>query len=191
MQSNTTARRPLMWKLPLTAGVITLAVFAALSLCRPDTSLILALLIIAILVVSGIASLLYAALRRKDQFEITAVTLAVVWAVVLPIVVLNHKYPFELRDAARWLISSREYKREVLSQQTPVGDLKHIEWDGSGFAGVANNTVYLVFDPTDVSHASGNKPGFNGCGVWQVQRLEAHWYAVLFYTDQDWDDCTK
>lgn len=179
------------WKLPLTAGIATLAMFIALSFCQADTSLILAFLIIAIFVVSSIASLLYVAIRSRDQLGATAFTLAVVWAMALPIVVLNHKYPFELREAARWLIWSHQYKQEVLSQQTPAGDLKHIEWDGSGFAGVANNTVYLVFDPTDASHASGNNLRFNGCAVWRIQRLEAHWYAVLFYTDEDWGDCSK
>jgi len=31
----------------------------------------------------------------------------------------------------------------------PHGMLKHIEWDGWGFPGVGNTTVYLVYDPDD------------------------------------------
>jgi len=76
----------------------------------------------------------------------------------------------------------------------PNNELKHIEWDGSGFAGVANNTVYLAFDPTDAlsTAAKSHQPGkFNGipCKVLMVRRLESHWYTVLFYTDETWDQC--
>jgi hypothetical protein len=72
--------------------------------------------------------------------------------------------------------------------------LKHIEWDASGFAGVANNTAYLVFDPTDTLSAAAindQAAKFNGvpCKARAIRRLEDHWYTVLFYTDQTWDQC--
>ena len=39
---------------------------------------------------------------------------------------------------ARWLFWSRSYKAEVLSQpDSPTKELKHIEWDGWGMAGIA------------------------------------------------------
>ncbi len=93
-------------------------------------------------------------------------------------------------DAARWLTRSRSYKSEVLAQPTAVGELKHIAWDGWGWAG-QDTTVYLVYDPTDslVAAAKGQKPGkFNGirCEVFRVRRLESYWYTVQFYTNEFW-----
>lgn len=50
---------------------------------------------------------------------------------------------------ARWQVWSRSYKAEVLAQpNSAIEELKHIEWDGWGWAGMGT-TVYLVFDPTD------------------------------------------
>jgi hypothetical protein len=90
------------------------------------------------------------------------------------------------------LIWSRDYKAEVLAQKDSArGELKHVEWDGSGFPGAGDTTVYLVFDPTDAlsAAAKSHRPGkFNGipCEVSLVHRLESHWYAVRFYTDEWW-----
>jgi len=58
--------------------------------------------------------------------------------------------------AARWSRGSHDYKSEVLKAPTAVGELKHIEWDGWGWAG-QDTTVYLVFDPTDSLSAVANK----------------------------------
>jgi hypothetical protein len=74
------------------------------------------------------------------------------------------------------------------------GDLKHIEWDGWGFAG-EESVVYLVFDPSDAlsAVAPGKSPGKLAgipCSVYRVRRFESHWYSVLFYTDTDWDHCS-
>jgi hypothetical protein len=100
------------------------------------------------------------------------------------------------RSALRWLLWSRRYKTELLAHAySPSQGLNHIEWDGWGFAG--NDTVaYLVFDPTD-SLASAAKRGaagrFDGlpCEVSLVRRLESRWYSVVFYTDADWDHCSR
>ena len=84
---------------------------------------------------------------------------------------------------------SQRYKSEVLAQSGgTTGELKHIEWDGWGWAG-QDTTVYLVFDSTDslAVAAANHAPGkFNGtpCEVAQVRRLESHWYTVQFYTDE-------
>jgi hypothetical protein len=66
-----------------------------------------------------------------------------------------------------------------------------MEWEATGFAGVANNTDYLVFDPTDslAMAAKSHSPGkFSGipCEVLSVLKLESHWYSVAFYTDEEW-----
>jgi hypothetical protein len=87
------------------------------------------------------------------------------------------------RDHVRWLVWSHALKAQVMAQLPPVnGELRHVEWEATGFAGVANSTTYLVFDPTDslsVQHPSG---GFGGipCRVALVRRLERQWYSVLF-----------
>jgi hypothetical protein len=101
----------------------------------------------------------------------------------------------DARANGRWLLKSRIYKAEVFAQPTPVkGQLKHMEWDGWGFAGTGDTVVYLVFDPEDslAKAAKSRSPGkFSGipCEVPGVQRLESHWYSVLFYTNTDWNHC--
>ena len=98
---------------------------------------------------------------------------------------------YSIRTATKWFLWSQRYKSEVLAQSGGAsGELKHIEWDGWGWAG-QDTTVYLVFDSTDslsvaaANHASGK---FNGipCEVAQVSQLESYWYTVQFYTDEFW-----
>ena len=97
-----------------------------------------------------------------------------------------------LRPSLRWALWSHRFKAEVLAQPAPAnGELRHMEWEATGFAGVANNTVYLVFDPKDslAAAAKSHSPGrFSGipCEVPRVLRLESHWYCVAFYTDEEW-----
>jgi hypothetical protein len=88
------------------------------------------------------------------------------------------------KTTARWLLWSRDYKSKVLSQPSSSrGDLKHIEWDGWGWAGM-NTAVYLVFDPTDsLSPAAKNqrtinladlvayRARFSECVVWRVSGI--------------------
>ena len=96
-----------------------------------------------------------------------------------------------LGSTAKWLARSHQYKAEVLAQpESTYGELKHVEWDGWGWAG-QDTTVYLAFDPTDslLPAASSHQPGkYNGIPreVFRVRRLESHWYTVQFYTNQDW-----
>jgi hypothetical protein len=100
-----------------------------------------------------------------------------------------------VRTNTRWLVHSKRYKTQVLNEPVSVnGSLKHVEWDGWGFGGAGNTTVYLVNDPSDrlEEATKQHSPGkFNGipCEVVRVRRLESHWYTVLFYTDTDWDHC--
>lgn len=187
------ARGSFSWRLFLRAAAIGLLVFVATA-CQADSSLSLVFLVAPALVLVSIASLIYALVRRRQLRTILA-TLTLLWAIAACFVLYNREHPFAIRETARWLIWSHEYKQQVLAQRTSVnGNLKHIEWDASGFAGVANNRAYLVFDPTDtLSAATGNNQAakFDGrpCKVWAIRRLEKHWYAVLFYTDQAWGEC--
>jgi hypothetical protein len=183
------------WRPLLGAAVIGLLTFTTIATWQADTSLLLTVFVVApVLLVFTVGSVIYALIRRRQLRTILA-TLAVLWAIAACFFFFNREHPFAIRETARWLIWSHEYKQQVLAQPTSVnGDLKHIEWDASGFAGVANNTAYLVFDPTNtLSAAAKNNQAaeFNGvpCKVRAIRRLENHWYAVLFYTDQAWGEC--
>jgi len=114
-----------------------------------------------------------------------------VFVVITSVLVWNYS---EIETEARWLLSSRHYKSEVLSQPTPPsGELKHLEWDAWGWAG-QDTTVYLVFDPEDslslaaVTHQSSKFAGIP-CEIPKVSRLESQWYAATFYTNQEWGRC--
>jgi hypothetical protein len=100
-----------------------------------------------------------------------------------------------LRPFLRWLLWSRRYKAELMAEpDPPTGELKHIAWDTWGFVPTGFDIVYLVFDPTDslANAAKFKTPGrFGGipCEVPRVVRLEKQWYAVNFYTDEEWGNC--
>lgn len=98
---------------------------------------------------------------------------------------------FGCSNTANWAWSHR-YQNEVIAQSfnAPRVELKHIEWDGWGWAG-QDTTVYLVFDPTDSlstaarNHAQGKFTGIP-CEVAGISQLDSHWYAVQFYTNEFW-----
>ena len=95
------------------------------------------------------------------------------------------------RDHLRWFFLSGAYKAKLMAQPVPAKqELRHIEWDGWGFAGM-ETTVFLVFDPTDsLSGVCGASPPIKArgvpCEVFRVRRLEKQWYAVMFYTETYW-----
>jgi hypothetical protein len=192
---DTSAEDQFSWRPLLGAAVMGLPVFTAIATCQADTSLFLNVFVVApALLVVSIGSLIYAVIRRR-QLRAVLATLVALWAMGVCFFLYNREHPFAIRETARWLIWSHEYKQEVLAQPASAnGDLKHIEWDASKFAGVANNTAYLVLDPTDtLSAAARNTQAakFNGvpCKVRAIRRLENQWYAVLLYTDQAWGEC--
>jgi hypothetical protein len=191
----------LRWRLPLCTGIVGFAVFVTMALSDPnisyfwDTFVVLPILLLISLTL--IVLLIRAAFGYGHvQFLPLLATLAVLWAIPASFFFYDRQYPVALRETARWLVWSHDYKNEVLAQPTSTsGDLKHIEWDGWGFPGAGNTTVFLVFDPTDSlstaakNHQSGK---FNGipCEVFRVSRLESHWYTVIYYTGPyNWDKC--
>jgi hypothetical protein len=187
----------LHWRLPSYTAIAGFVIFTPLAFLRPEISFFLALFVIAPALIAisvvVIVWLIYDAICYGErQLPPILGTLTILWAIPISLFFYNHEHPFELHETARWLASSHEYKSEVLAQPASAnGELKHIEWDASGFAGIANNTVYLVFDPADTlsTAAKNHQPGkFNGipCEVRLIRRLESHWYAVLFYTDEFW-----
>lgn len=92
----------------------------------------------------------------------------------------------------RWDLGSWYYKKVVLDKpRLSNGGVQHIEWDGWGMAG-AETKEYLAYDPTDTLAGKGNvvPPGIIGntkpCEVWNIRRLQEHWYVVRFFTNEDW-----
>jgi hypothetical protein len=179
MSATTSDGNRVEWRLPLYALLGALILF---SIGPYIFSVVLYLLIVAIVSVL----LLNDAIGKRRRQSLLA--LVVFW-VVSAVLVKNYS---AIRDECRWLMWSHEYMAKVLAQRdSATGELKHIEWDGWGFPGAGDTTVYLVFDPTDALSAAprSNRPGtFDGlpCELPLVRRLESHWYAVRFYTDEWW-----
>ena len=185
------------WRARLFTALSGLVFFVGIEICPADVTFLLYIFTVAILLLSSIVLLVGAAIGKNCRRYLQQLSiLTIFWVVAVGVFIFGRMYPFAIRSEARWLAGPGDYKAVVLAQPSPPNnELKRIEWDGSGFAGVANNTVYLAFDPTDTLSTAakwGHRPGtFNGipCEVWRVYRLESHWYAVLFYTDQTWDQC--
>lgn len=171
------------WWLPLYAALGTFVVFILVATWTSEG--ILYLLVVPII---SLFLLIYAKLKKRSQ-RLSILSMLVVYWAVSAALVPNYS---AIRETSRWLFWSHDYKADVLAQPASSnGDLKHIDWDGWGFPGAGDTTVYLVFDPSDslAAAAKSHQPGkFNGlpCKVFLVSRLESRWYAVLFYTDERW-----
>jgi hypothetical protein len=177
------------WQLPIYAAVGTLIVFLPLVISSAVLGTILHLFV-AVPILSLVLVIL--AIFKKGRQRLSVLSMLVVFWVVSAALLANSS---AVRDDARWLLWSRGYKSEVLAQPDPAsGELKHVEWDGWGFAGAGDTVVYLVFDPNN-SLAAGAKRHLAGkfsgipCEVPRVRRLESHWYSVMFYTDTNWGHC--
>jgi hypothetical protein len=184
------------WRMQVFNSLLgSMVVFAAISLLNSDATLFLFLFINAILSVSIIFLLIYAVFsknRRRSRRQL--LTLAILWIVSMSFFDFDRNHPIAIRTTARWLVSSRGYKTQVLAQpQPPNGEMKHVDWDGWGMF-AQNTEVYLVYDPTDSLRAaalSGQPGKFDGipCQVPSVRHLESRWYSVIFYTGETWDHC--
>jgi hypothetical protein len=97
-----------------------------------------------------------------------------------------------LRPWARWIVASDRYKNLVLQQRPDRGSgLRHIEWDGWGWAGM-DTSVQLVYDPTDslARELRLNPKGrFAEVAVRtaKAQRLGKNWYSLTLFTSETWD----
>lgn len=192
----------------LAYGVILAVPYSALlALCHPDTGFlifILTTLLLSILgcffLVLGLTNLILTLLRRRGRGwppQLPAMLAIVIfWFCSGFFVVADNHFGPSVRTTTRWLIWSRKYKAEVLAQPAPAnGELRHIEWESSGWAGM-DTTVFLIYDPTDsllVAAKTSEAGEFNGipCEVAQVRQLESHWYIAIFgfYVDEDWRGC--
>jgi hypothetical protein len=191
MEENSLVRDRFDWRLPLfiTIGASIVLVpitvyddfgqFLFIVLTTPIVSFVL-------LVMAIVAAIRMNRLRSLSILSALVAYCAVSWFLL--------RSSAEVRAEGRWLLWSKKYKAEMLTQVAPTnGELKHVEWDGFGWAG-AETVVYLVFDPSDsLAHAAkSDSPGkFNGipCEVPLVHRLERNWYSVRFYTNSGWGMC--
>ena len=193
MAEKTSQANLFNWAPVLRAVFVAFVVSISIAVCQADTALFLYLILVPVLIVSSMASLVYTLFGKGRRRRLTVLsTLAAVWVGSTSVSLLA--YRVHIRTAARWLVWSHNYKDRVLTQQASAnGEFRHVEWDGWGWGG-QDTTVYLVFDPTDSlsSAASVHQSGkFQSipCEVPEVSRLESHWYAVVFYTNEDWDRC--
>lgn len=176
------------WKLPLvmlaasTIGFLLLIVYTAyFFVWIPFIATIICLVCLILMVIAAIRK------RRRQTILLLLATVAFVAAAA----VLD-KSGDSLRSYLRWLLWSRRFKAEVLAQPAPSnGELRHMVWEETGFAGVANVTTYIAFDPSDSlsnAHLPGKIEGIP-CTVLRAARLERNWYSVWFYTDETWSEC--
>jgi hypothetical protein len=177
------------WSFPFYATVGTLIIFVLLvTVFSLDGGEILYVFLVIPIV--SINLLVIAFLKWKHLHNVI-LSMLVVFLLASWVLLKND---LEVRSDVRWIFVSKDYKAKVQAQPVPAnGELRHIEWDGWGFAGI-DTEVYLVFDPTDAlamavkSHSSGKFSGVP-CQVDRVSRLESHYYTVLFYTNSGWDSC--
>lgn len=96
-----------------------------------------------------------------------------------------------LRPWARWLVASERYKQAVLRQAPGrQSGLRHIEWDGWGWAGM-DTSVELVYDPTDsLEQELKQNPKGRFADVAartaKIERLGKGWYSVTLFTSEAW-----
>lgn len=174
------------WRPPLYAVLGTFIAFVLAAFCERDLSVILYIVVVAP-IISVI--LLNDAIRKRGRERLSILSIMAIYWAISAAVIGNYS---AVRDSARWLVWSHDYRGKVLAQPASAnGEFKHIEWDGWGWAGI-DTTVFLVFDPSDSlsAAAKSHKPGkYSGipCEVFRVRRLQSNWYAVQFYTEEYWD----
>ena len=176
------------WKLPLltvaasTAGFLLVIIYTAyFFVWIPFIATIVCLVWLILVVIAAI-------LRQRRQI----MSLMVAMAAFVAVAAVLDKGGESLRSYLRWFLWSRSFKAEVLAQPSPrAGELRHMEWEATGFASVAYTTSYLVFDPSDALEKVTRPGKVAGipCEVPGVRRLEKHWYAVQFYTDEESGKC--
>jgi hypothetical protein len=126
-------------------------------------------------------------LLMRGRGRLAALLISVAYLFVPLLLLSNYSL---VRDHVRWILLSHDYKTKIIAQSSNQV-LRHIEWDGWGFAGIADTTVYLVFDPTDsLARVAGAPDPVTAaglpCAVYRVRRLDRQWYAVNFYSDTQW-----
>ena len=191
MMEEVSNRDRLNWRLPLYSGVGATVVLLLLFLRSADASWLHILVIGPIFCLSCLTLLLVAAIQKRPLRCLSILLAIIAFLVVSWALFVNEN---ALRPALRWMLSSSRYQSALLAQPASAnGELKHLEWDSWGWGPIGPTFVYLVFDPSDslsTAAKSGRAGQFGGlpCEVSRVQRLESHWYAVTFYTEESWGE---
>jgi hypothetical protein len=172
------------------AGIVAAIVALYLSaFSDPLGALLYLVLVVAPLLLIALLAMFVRPWRQKWLTITSAVTIYLICTAV------GLRFFPRYRFDVRWVVTAKHYKQEILNQSSPAnGQLRHAEWDGWGFAPSGNTTVYVVYDPSDSLLKSGGsyrEVSLTGlpCDVSDIQRLQQSWYAVVFYTDTDWEHC--
>jgi len=181
--------KPVNWQLPLYGALAAILVLFPKIVFGNDVGTIFITMLLGAIVCVALLIVAVLKIRRQTISSLLMVVVfcAVFWALV--------RISDDVRTVCRWALHENAYKADVLAQPSATdGRLKHVEWDGWGFAGSGDTVVYLVFDPNDSLAAAARigSPGkFSGipCEALRVRRLENQWYTVLFYTDTNWEHC--
>jgi len=122
------------WWVPLYAAVGSLIVVLPLTIYGADMTVFLLIPVISFV-------MLAIAVGRRGQRLSVLLLLIVYWAISWMVL----KHSMDIRAHGRWFFHSKKYEAEVLAQADSAnGELKHIEWDGSGGFGAGDTVVYLV-----------------------------------------------
>lgn len=190
--ANIAENRRFDWRKPVIAAAIALLVSLLITIYGTDIDWLLYSAAVAVLgSIVLLGSIALRAVFRKGQDVLMALAIFGAYGAVTAAFFIGYG---QLRPTLRWTLWSHRYKSEFLAQAGPAnGQLKHVEWERSGWGPIGPTIVYLVFDPTDSlsEAAKSDRPGrFSGipCEVPRVQRLESHWYAVTFYTEESWGE---
>jgi hypothetical protein len=189
-QEKTAKDERLNWRLPVYVALGASIILLSLMVYSPYGDFFYVLLVAPIACLMCLVALIAYAIRRRPRQSISMLLTLVTFLGVSGILLMNKN---GIRASLRWVLWSHRFKAELLAQPAPAnGQLRHMEWEATGFAGVGNNTTYLVFDPRDSllsTTPSPRKPRGIPCEVPVVRRLEKDWYSVEFYTNEIWDDC--
>ena len=190
--ANIAEKHRLDWRKPVVAAAVALLVSLLITIYGTDVDWLLYAMTVAVLGSIGLlGSIALRAVFRKGQNVLMPIAIFGAYVAVTAVFFVGYE---QLRPILRWTLWSHRYKSELLVQATPAnGQLKHVEWERSGWGPVGPTIVYLVFDPTDslsVAAKSHRAGWFSGipCEVPRVQRLESRWYAVTFYTEESWGE---
>jgi hypothetical protein len=181
------------WRLSICAAALApIAYIATTAVFSSDGSFFLYILMVApIVILTLLITAIVNGVRGRPTGSLSAIAALAAFLIISFAVLRNS---FDIRARTRWLLKSSTYKAEVLGQPSSNDrSLKHVEWDGWGFAG-SDTLVYLAYDPSDsLSTLTGNglrrKISSLPCEVAAVRRLEKQYYAIEFYTDTSWDHC--
>jgi hypothetical protein len=144
--------------------------------------------LVAVPVTSTVLGIL--ALRRRGGSRLTVIATLLSYWLISGLIVRHFS---EVRDASRWLFQAKTYKARVLALPVPPsGEFKNVEWDGWGFAGAGDTTVYLVVDPSDSlsepakDHLSGNYKGISCSSLESRLMSDLNMLAVTGGGEHEW-----